>query len=166
MKKWNVFILFIVISIFAIGQTSGITICFIKEGKEQELNNNFDVYFVYIQGNEKIIYKSDVNKDVITLPSLMKDDKDLRYHILFKYEGKIYYVDYVHFLFFCASKGWMIEFDKKPYKDPYNWEQEENNDKIKGGISITYGMGDAAVGYTLIKDFKEYFKKGKQLLEL
>jgi len=140
------------------------TIDFYIENKQQKLNNNFNVYFIYLDSTQKIIYKPTVYKNTIThLPLLQQDDAN--YYILIEFENKVYFVTYAYYNFRKVD-DWIIYFEKKPYKQRYFWEQWEDDESIKGGISILLGRGDAACRFEPITNFDEYFKKGLDLLKL
>ena len=45
---------------------------FMINGEEQKLDNNFNIYFVYGDENEKIIYTSTIKKDTFDYPFHLK----------------------------------------------------------------------------------------------
>jgi len=142
------------------------TIDFYIENEQQELNDNFNVYFIYLDSTQKIIYIPKIDKNTIIQPSLLSQ-KDAKYYILLKFADKVYTVFYGHYNFHKVD-DWVIYFEKKPYKKKYFWEQWDNGEdkSIKGGIAILFSRGDAVCSFEPITNFGEYFKKGLDLLKL
>lgn len=67
---------------------------FWNNGKQQVLNNDFEIYFVYeYEDQSKVIYKPDVfMKNQIVLPSgIYSKDAYKDCSILFRYKGNVYY---------------------------------------------------------------------------
>jgi hypothetical protein len=177
MKKNIISIILLVTSYVAIGQSQKIEILFADNGIEKKLNNYFNIYFVYQDSIQKVIYKPIVfDGKYIRVPSKMPINEELKYYILFEYKGKIYYCDYSKYLYFYTSDAFLIHIKKRPFDRDMQWGKYYYNivpsldisdtDKSKiGEVEIVYGKGDCAATYTKITNFKEYFKKGKDLLK-
>ena len=176
MKKTLVLLL-LCISNLAVSQNQSIEILFADNGVEQKLKDDFNVYFVYQDSTQKVIYKSRVFDDkYISIPSQMPQIKELRYHVLFEINRKVYYCGYPMYLQFYKAEAFLIHIQKRPFYKYVLWEQNDfnilprdteidNDKKIKGEMLIVYGKGDNAATYTYITNFKEYFQKGKELLK-
>ena len=165
------------ISNLDIAQNQKVEILFADNGVEKKLNNDFNVYFVFQDSTQKVVYKSIViDKKYISIPSQMPINKELKYYILFEYNRKIYYCDYSKYLYFHKAEALLIHIQKRPFYKYVAWGQNEfyilprdtdmdNDKKIRGEMKIVYGKGDNAATYTRIYNFKEYFKKGEGLLK-
>ena len=166
MKKIIGFLVIVFYVLGAFGQETT-TIDFYIGNKRQELNNNFNVYFVYLDSTQKIIYKPQVYKNKIIRPSLL-EQKEAKYYILIKFKNKVYTVTYGYYSFNKNVDDLIIYFEKKPYKKEYFWEQwdDESDKSIKGGIAILFSRGDAVCRFKPITDFGEYFKQGEELLKI
>lgn len=175
MKKNIILIILLTITNVVIGQSHKIEILFADNGIEKKLNNDFNIYFVYQDSIQKVIYKPVVcDGNYIMFPSHMPLDKEYKYYILFEYKKKIYYCDYTRLYHFEA---FLIHIQKRPFYKYVEWGENEfitlpsytdldTNKNIKGEMEIVYGKGDHAATYTRITNFKEYFKKGEELLKL
>ena len=165
------------ISNLVIAQNQKVEILFGDNGVEKKLNNDFNVYFVFQDSTQKVVYKSIVfDKKYISIPSQMPINKELKYYILFEYNRKIYYCDYSKYLYFYKAEAFLIHIRRKPFDRDMQWGKYKYNivpsldlfetDKNKiGEMEIVYGKGDNAATYTRIYNFKEYFKKGEGLLK-
>lgn len=175
MKKSVILIVVLVISFMSIGQTKKIEILFANNGVERKLNNDFNIYFIYQDSIQKVIYKAIAfDEKYISIPTQMPLNEKLKYYILFEYKKKIYYCDYREYLTFYEADAFLIHIQKKPFYKFVSWghnkfnfllQIKRNEDKsFIGEMEIVYGRGDCAATYTRITNFKEYFKKGRKLL--
>lgn len=143
---------------------------FIVNGEEQKLDNNFDIFFVYEDENEKIIYAPIVKNDIFYYPKNISIPRDtIGYHWLLKHEGKIYYLRHGWLFIFQEME---IVIETKSYKkyDETKWRRdcfnsEESSYNNEGVVYIEWDS------YTwtcnpIMGNMKSYLRKGKELLRI
>lgn len=165
---------------------------FWNNGKQQVLNNDFEIYFVYeYEDQSKVIYKPNVfMKNQIVLPSgIYSKDAYKDCSILFRYKGKVYYCatfrtkdiydistlvihlqekPFYKFLFWTWEYGEHLEniMESKFYK----YDEYFSDESIIGEVSVILftknESTESEARFTPIRDFEEYFRKGEKLLEL
>lgn len=176
-------LLFFSIAIFlnSYCQKDGYPVMFAIDGVQQRLNNDFKIYFVYMDSIQTVCYQPIVyDSNYISFPSQMSRDTNIKYHVLFVYKNKVYYCDYSDYTGFTKvpNRALLIHFQRKPFNKFVHWGNykynifygsEDSDDysksKVVGKMEIVYGIGDFAATYTEIYSFKDYFKKGKEILK-
>ena len=158
------------------GQKEGYPVMFAIDGVQQQLNNDFKIYFIYTDSVQTVCYQPIVfDSNYISFPLQMPKDTNIKYHVLFVYKNKAYYCDYNDYRLFTnmCGRAFLIHFERPPFnkfvhwgKYSYNtWISNATYNDIVGRIKIVYGLGDSPATYTEIYSFKSYFKKGKEILK-
>ena len=175
MKKTKIIICiaFVMLSFFSYSQHI-ILKSFVIDDEEQKLDNNFKIFFVYEDENEKIIYTPTIKKDTFHYPRGISTPRDTNYyHWLLSYKGKIYHL----------RSGWLflyqeveIVIDTKLHKEYRNrkWASEFPSyfkDSLYNNYGVIYikwhshNAHDAITCNPIRTNMKTYFRKGKELLK-
>ncbi len=138
---------------------------FKKEGKEYQLKNDFEIFFVIVDSTQKTIIKPIIIGNSFVLPDFRGYSEG---HIVFKYEKLILDLGLELLNNFYQSFEWEVDLDKKPYEDEYSYEEFHSKD-IEAAVQLIYRPlehGDAGVvKFIPIRNVKKYLKDSKKLIE-
>lgn len=156
--KYSISILLLFISFFMSAQE--ITVEFIKNGKAQNIADNFKVYFVSGDSSHLVIIKPRINGNSFIVPPI----QDTKAMILFEYKGKVYHIGERN-VEFKQNMKWVFGFDKKPYSKDY-YADSINDESVQGVFYLELHPlnGDGVVSMLTFESMTEFFEYGKSLI--
>ena len=163
-------IMFVTLNFFSYSQSVRLK-SFVINDEEQKLDNNFNIYFVYEDENEKIIYTSTIKKDTFDYPKIISMPRDTNdYHWLLGYEGKIYHLR-SGWLFKIQEMEIVIETKSSKEYSEQKWIYECSpsfRDSLSDNFGVVFIKWDsyAFTCNPIRTDMKTYFRKGKELLRI
>jgi hypothetical protein len=138
-----------------------ITVEFIKEGRQQKLNNNFKIYFLDGDSTYMTIVKPKINGNTFEMPPLQKEESN----VLFEYKNRVYNMGNMNVVFSQKYKL-VIGYDKKPISREYS-QVLRSRGNIDGVFYVEFHpleSGCGTVKTLTFDDSREFLNRGKYLI--